>query len=97
MSLQVLIETRLREQFSPSAITVLDESHEHAGHAGAVGGGQHFAVTMIAPAFTGLTLVKRHQLVYAALHDLMQDKPAIASDLRQNLGYIHALKLQLHS
>ncbi len=92
MSLLSLIETRLKEGFKPSQLTVIDESHEHSGHAGALGGGQHFAVTMCAKAFEGLNSVKRHQLVYAALHDLMQDKP---SELRSSIGYIHALKLQL--
>jgi BolA family transcriptional regulator, general stress-responsive regulator len=94
MSLLALIETRLRTRFSPSALTVFDESHEHSGHAGSQGGGQHFAVNMQSTVFEGLNAVKRHQLVYAALHDLMQDKP---SELRSSIGYIHALKLQLHS
>lgn len=95
MSLLTLIETRLGDRFSPNELAVLDESHEHAGHAGAVGGGQHFAVVMKSAAFEGLNSVKRHQLVYGALQDLMQDKPAMITDIRQHLGYIHALKLQL--
>lgn len=93
MSLLALIETRLHNRFNPTRLTVLDESHEHAGHTGSQGGGQHFAVNMQSAAFEGLNPVKRHQLVYAALHDLMQDKP---SELRTSIGYIHALKLQLH-
>lgn len=92
MSLLSLIETRLKEGFNPSQLTIVDESHEHAGHVGAVGGGQHFAVNMSAKVFEGLNSVKRHQLIYVALHDLMQDKP---SELRSSIGYIHALKLQL--
>jgi BolA family transcriptional regulator, general stress-responsive regulator len=95
MTLQTLIEQRLQATFSPSSLSVLDESHEHSGHAGAVGGGQHFAVAMTVSQFTGLNAVKRHQLVYGALHDFMQDKPAVSSDVRHSLGYIHALKLQL--
>jgi BolA family transcriptional regulator, general stress-responsive regulator len=94
MSLLALIETRLHASFSPSALAVLDESHEHAGHAGSQGGGQHFAVTMTAPAFAGLNPVKRHQLVYAALHDLMAEQHGFE---QPQLGYIHALKLQLRS
>lgn len=97
MNLKPLIEQRLQTTFKPTSLTVLDESHEHAGHSGAVGGGQHFAVTMTATAFEGLNSVKRHQLVYGALHDLMQDKPAIKSPIRETHGYIHALKLQLNS
>jgi BolA family transcriptional regulator, general stress-responsive regulator len=94
MSLLTLIETRLQNRFTPRLLTVLDESHEHAGHAGSQGGGQHFAVNMHSTAFEGLNPVKRHQLVYSVLHDLMQDK---TSELRSSIGYIHALKLQLHS
>ncbi len=94
MSLLKLIEARLQAGFAPSQLMVLDESHEHAGHAGSQGGGQHFAVTMCAAAFAGLNAVKRHQLVYAALHDLMREQHAID---QPQLGYIHALKLQLQS
>jgi BolA family transcriptional regulator, general stress-responsive regulator len=93
MSLQELIEQRLQATFTPLSMTLLDESHEHAGHAGAVGGGQHFALTMNAAAFTGLNAVKRHQLVYTALHDLMREQHGFE---HPQLGYIHALKLQLH-
>jgi BolA family transcriptional regulator, general stress-responsive regulator len=93
MGLLAVIESRLKSHFSPSALTVLDESAAHYGHAGAAGGGQHFAVAMTAAAFAGLNAVKRHQLVYAALHDLMQEAHAFE---HPELGYIHALKLQLH-
>jgi BolA protein len=93
MSLLALIETRLRDRLSPTTLTVLDESDAHYGHVGAEGGGKHFAVTMSASAFEGLNPVKRHQLVYAALHDLMREQHAID---HPQLGYIHALKLQLH-
>jgi BolA family transcriptional regulator, general stress-responsive regulator len=94
MSLQHLIESRLREQFSPTALLVADESAAHYGHAGSQGGGQHFAVTMNAAAFAGLNPVKRHQLVYTALQDLMREQHALDNP---ELGYIHALKLQLRS
>jgi BolA family transcriptional regulator, general stress-responsive regulator len=94
ISLHRLIEQRLQTYFSPRYLSVLDESHEHAGHAGSVGGGKHFSVTMQAVAFMGLTAVKKHQLVYAALKDYLDTEHAIN---QPDLGYIHALKLQLSS
>ncbi len=94
MSLKHHIEERLQGTFKPINLTVLDESHEHAGHSGAVGGGQHFAVTMTSSAFKDLNSVKRHQLVYGALQDLMREAHAFEYPA---LGYIHALKLQLHA
>ena len=97
MTLLAEIETRLRAAFSPTHFELLDESHQHAGHAGAQGGGQHFALTMRSAVFAGVLTVKRHQMVYAALQDLMIDEPMLdePSATRQRIGYIHALKLQL--
>ena len=63
------IEARLREQLSPSALEVIDESAAHAGHAGAngLGFGTHFRVRIASPAFVGLSRVAQHRLVYDAL------------------------------
>lgn len=62
------IEHILREHFSPSALHVTDDSHKHAGHAGArPGGDTHFTVEITADAFTGQSRVARHRLVYDAL------------------------------
>jgi BolA protein len=93
MSLQIFIEQRLQTTFTPSSLTVFDESEAHYGHAGSAGGGKHFAVTMTATVFQGLNAVKRHQLVYGALQSLMLEAHAFE---HPELGYIHALKLQLH-
>ncbi len=69
----VQLEQRLRERLSPSHLEVLDESHQHAGHAGAngTGFGTHFRVRIDAPAFEGKRLVARHRLVYDALQDFI--------------------------
>ena len=66
------IETRLRAAFAPTALEVIDESHKHAGHAGARDGRGHFAVTIIAEAFRGMAPLARHRAVYAAIGELMQ-------------------------
>lgn len=64
------IEARVREALPAEAIVALqvtDDSHLHAGHAGAREGG-HFSVKLVSPRFAGLTRVARHRLVY----DLLQ-------------------------
>ena len=67
---------RMRElltaEFSPLQLDIVDESHKHAGHAGARDGRGHFRVRILAAAFAGLSPVKRHQRVYAALGAMMQ-------------------------
>ena len=65
------IEARLRETLAPERIEIVDESSQHAGHAGARGGG-HFAATIVSNRFEGLNAVQRHRLVYEALGDLMK-------------------------
>lgn len=68
-----LIRERLVRAFAPEAIEITDESHKHAGHASARGGG-HFAVRIVSPAFAGKSLVQRHRMVYEAMGDLMQQE-----------------------
>ena len=62
-----LFEQDLREAFALEHLAIEDESHLHAGHAGAASGGGHFKLTIVAPEFTGLNLVARHRTVYKAL------------------------------
>lgn len=56
----------------PQALTVTDDSHKHAGHAGARDGQGHFGVDIVSSAFAGKLPLARHRLVYAALGDMMQ-------------------------
>jgi BolA protein len=63
------IERRLRAALAPGAIEVQDDSHLHAGHAGAREG-RHFSVHITSARFAGLTRVARHRLVYDALGPL---------------------------
>jgi BolA family transcriptional regulator, general stress-responsive regulator len=76
----------LRQRLStlePVSIAIEDESHRHAGHAGAKDGG-HYKLTIVAAAFSGQNTVKRHQAIYAAAGDLMR-------------GRIHALSIRAFS
>lgn len=65
------IRARLEDALAPQQLEIIDESHLHVGHAGARGGRGHFRVRIVAAAFAGVRPVQRHQLVYAALGDLM--------------------------
>jgi BolA protein len=78
---------RLREiltrEFAPLELHIEDESHHHAGHAGAAGGLSHFRVRIVAEAFRGKAPLARHRLIYTALGDLLQtDIHALALDAR---------------
>jgi len=64
------IEAALRECLQPEQLEVQDDSHLHAGHAGAREG-RHFTVRITAAAFTGQTRIARHRLVYDALGPLI--------------------------
>ena len=61
----------LKEAFDPVTLEIDDQSHLHAGHAGAKEGKGHFQVDIVADAFEGKSLIQRHRLVYAALGDMM--------------------------
>jgi BolA protein len=66
------IRAILSEQLRASVVEVVDDSHLHAGHAGARDGRGHFRVRVVADAFAGLRPIQRHQLVYRALGEMMQ-------------------------
>jgi BolA protein len=69
------------QALEPELLDIEDDSHLHAGHAGAAGGAGHFRVRIVASRFNGLSRVSRHRLVYDRLMDLMPDE-------------VHALALQ---
>lgn len=73
---------RIRDSLAslaPSLLDIRDDSHLHAGHAGARGGG-HFSIVIVSESFAGKRTVERHRLVYDALGPLMR-------------GEIHALAI----
>ena len=76
------IERKLTDALAPTRLQVIDESHLHAGHAGARPEGEtHFRVDITASAFDGLSRVARQRRVYEVL----------AEELR---GPVHALALR---
>ena len=66
------IERRLATAFEPSELLVKDQSHLHAGHAGAKEGKGHFDVTVVSEQFDGLNRIARHRLVYDSLGAFME-------------------------
>lgn len=77
------IRAALNTALQPTLLDIEDESHLHAGHAGAATGRGHFRVRLASAAFAGLTPVQRHRAVYAALGELMQtDIHALSIDAR---------------
>ncbi len=75
------LRARLEAHFAPQELIIEDESHMHAGHAGAAGGHGHFRVRIVADAFRGMPRIARHREVYTAVGDLMKTD-------------IHALKVE---
>lgn len=78
------IESILQQDFEPTSLEVIDDSHKHAGHKEAKKnpGAGHFHVVIVSKKFEGQSTVQRHRMIYDALADLMPDK-------------IHALSLKI--
>jgi BolA protein len=65
-----LLTKKLTAALAPESLTVVDESHQHEGHAGARPGGQtHFRVYIVSAAFKGKTRIDRHRMINAILSD----------------------------
>lgn len=75
------MRAQLEAELSPTVLEISDDSHLHAGHAGAASGGSHYSVKIVSSRFEGLKLVMRHRLVYDAVHDMI------------NKAEIHALAI----
>ena len=76
------IRELLTARLAPVELRVRDDSAAHAGHAGAREGG-HFSVVVVSEQFAGRSRMQRHQLVYAAVADLMRtDIHALSIDAR---------------
>ena len=66
------IRAHLATALETDRIELIDDSHHHAGHAGARDGRGHFRVRVVSEKFAGLRSLQRHQLVYRSLGDMMQ-------------------------
>ena len=69
-----LITKKLTEAFAPQSLKVLDESHQHEGHAGHRPGGEtHYRVYIVSEAFKGKTRLERHRLINQTLAGELTD------------------------
>jgi BolA family transcriptional regulator, general stress-responsive regulator len=68
-------DARIRERLAvlePETLDIRDDSHKHAGHEGAKGGGGHFSLLIVSRRFSGVPVQSRHRMVYDALGPMMQ-------------------------
>jgi BolA protein len=68
------IADTIRDKLSalnPESVELFDESGKHVGHQGAKGGGGHYQLIIVAPAFVNKPLQQRHRMVYDALGNMM--------------------------
>jgi len=73
MNLADAIRGRLAA-LEPLSLDLVDESAQHAGHAGwRDGGGTHWRLAIVSPRFAGQSAVARHRMVYQALGELMHN------------------------
>lgn len=70
-SRQQRLAVRIEAALAPTHLEIIDDSHLHAGHAGAADGRGHFTVIVASARFAGLRTLQRHRLVYDAVGDLM--------------------------
>ena len=75
-----IITEKLTAAFAPESLRVVDESHQHEGHAGHRPGGQtHFRVYIVAEAFKGKSRIDRHRVINQALaRELAESVHALA-------------------
>ncbi|HIF95973.1 MAG TPA: BolA family transcriptional regulator [Myxococcales bacterium] len=71
MDRRTRIEAKLARELETIHLEVLDESHLHAGHAGARSGGGHFRATLVSSHFEGLSKLEAQRLVYGVLSEEM--------------------------
>ena len=68
MGMAAVIERKLNAELSPARLAIVDESHRHAGHAGArPEGDSHFRVEVVSTAFADKSRLDRQRMVYAIL------------------------------
>lgn len=83
MTVKENIELKVNKSINPEFLEVIDESHKHAGHAGARPEGEtHFHINMTASELNGKNRVERQRLIYHILKEELA-------------GPIHALSLSL--
>jgi len=69
------MEVKLREEFEPTRLEIVNDSAKHAGHSGDDGSGEsHFTIVIEAPAFADMSRLARQRAVIAALGDIVGER-----------------------
>ena len=84
MSARVAVMREHLAVLAPISLDIVDESHQHAGHAGARDGGGHYALRIVSAQFGGKNMMARHRMIYSALGEMMKRE-------------IHALNIQAYT
>lgn len=84
MSSRVDIMRQRLAALAPVSIDIIDDSHRHAGHAGARSGGGHYTLRIVSMQFAGKNMMARHRMIYSALGEMMKRE-------------IHALNIQANT
>jgi BolA family transcriptional regulator, general stress-responsive regulator len=79
---KIYIIEKITRAFSPQYLNVIDESDDHLGHQGAMGGASHFAIEIDKACFHELSTLKIHQAIYGVLTGMIPHE-------------IHALRIVL--
>jgi len=72
MTDRILLMKQRLAVLDPVRLEIVDESHKHAGHAGARTGGGHFLLQIISTEFEGKNKMNRHRMIYSALAEMME-------------------------
>ena len=82
MSIETIIKQKLTEVLSPSNLNIINESDQHASHAGSPGTGEsHFRIYVVSQKFDGKSRIERHRMINEALAEELS-------------GAIHALAIK---
>lgn len=74
MTMEARLRAKLTEALRPTRLAIHDDSHRHAGHAGArTGGESHFRLEIVSSLFAGESLVARQRRVYVLLDAELRD------------------------
>ncbi len=83
MSDRIALMRQRLAALQPLSLDIVDDSHKHAGHAGARSGGGHYLLQITSAEFSGKSKMARHRMIYSALAEMMErDIHALTIDAR---------------
>ena len=75
MTIAERIREKIAQALEPLDLDLVDDSHQHIGHAGHDPRGEsHFSLTIVSERFEGMSRVDRQRKVYAVLAEELSDR-----------------------